>query len=238
MMKKHVFNSNKYCNNCGKHGHAQHECVLPIISIGVILYKIINGEVKYLMIRRKESFGYCDYVKNKSKNYNRTFLSNVIDEMTDCEKQFIKNKYDDILTQELLEKSTTSWCEPEWGFPKGRRNNGEKDLECGLREFQEETGFSVDDITLIENINPYEELFIGSNLKSYKQKYYLAYTESEYCENMTNYQKTEVSKIGWFSIEECNEIIRSYNCEKLRLINNIHETITNFESVNFTSKVI
>ena len=152
-MKKNIFNLSKYCNNCGKHGHTQHECVLPIISIGIILFRIINNEIQYLLIRRKETFGYCDYVKNKSKNYNRTFLKNVIDEMTIKEKEYIKSKFTDTLTQELIDTSETCWLEPEWGFPKGRRNNGEKDLDCGLREFQEETGYRLSDIQLIENIN-------------------------------------------------------------------------------------
>ena len=230
-MKRNSMNINKYCINCGKHGHTQFECVLPIISIGIVLFRIKDGVVQYLLIRRKETFGYCDYVKNRSKNYNRTFLKNVIDEMTDGEKEYIKSKYHDELTQELLNVSDTHWIEPEWGFPKGRRNNGEKDLECGLREFREETGFEIDRIQLIENINPYEELFIGSNLKSYKQKYYLAYTNDIHHDLVDGFQKSEVSKMGWFTIEECNKIIRPYNSEKIQLINNIHKTILNYQLI-------
>ena len=232
-MKKNSYNnSNRYCNNCGKYGHGQHECVLPIISIGIVLFRIKNKELQYLLIRRKETFGYCDYIKNKSKNYNRTFLKNVIDEMTNHEKNYIGEKFSDGLTQELLVSSDTSWNEPEWGFPKGRRNNGEKDLDCGIREFQEETGIDLNTISLIENINPYEELFIGSNLKSYKQKYYLAYTD-KINDDVDTFQKAEVSKMHWFNIDECNNIIRTYNSEKIRLINNIHNTILNYDLMKF-----
>ena len=236
-MKKNIINNNnnnnninKYCNNCGKIGHTQHECVLPIISIGIILFRIKDNNIQYLLIRRKESFGFCDFIKNKSKNYNRAFLSNVVDEMTLNEKEIIKNKCSDDLTNEIIKNSKTTWTEPEWGFPKGRRNNGEKDLDCGLREFQEETGYDLSDIQLIENINPYEELFIGSNLKSYKQKYYLAYTNNNK-DILDKYQKSEVSKIGWFNINDCKEIIRSYNSEKINLINNVHTTITNYQLI-------
>jgi 8-oxo-dGTP pyrophosphatase MutT (NUDIX family) len=232
-MKKNnnIVNNNKYCNNCGKYGHSHHECVLPIISIGIILYRIKNKLVEYLMIRRKETFGYCDYVKNRAKQFNnKAFLKNVIDEMTIDEKKFIRNKYNDELTNELIDQSSTSWTEPEWGFPKGRRNCGEKDLECGSREFQEETGFDLKDIKLIENLNAYEELFIGSNLKSYKQKYYLAYTNYHNDDVLDKFQKSEVSKMCWFTIDECNDNIRIYNCEKRNLINQVHETIVNYES--------
>jgi ADP-ribose pyrophosphatase YjhB (NUDIX family) len=232
-MKKNINNNNnnnKYCNNCGKIGHTQHECVLPIISIGVILFRIKNNIVEYLLIRRKESFGFCDFIKNKSKNYNKAFLSNVVDEMTLHEKEIIKRRCSDDLTNEIINNSKTMWTEPEWGFPKGRRNNGEKDLDCGLREFHEETGYELSDIELIENINPYEEIFIGSNLKSYKQKYYLAYTTNN-TDILDKYQQSEVSKIGWFNINDCRKIIRSYNSEKINLINNIHKTITNYQLI-------
>ena len=224
-------NHNKYCNNCGKIGHTQHECILPIISIGVILYRIKDNQVQYLLIRRKETFGYCDFMKNKTKNISETFLMNIIDEMTVDEKNHILQKYgDDEVTKHLVSNSKTVWNEPEWGFPKGRRNSGEKDLDCGLREFEEETGYKISQIQLVDNINPYEELFIGSNLKSYKQKYYLAYTSNN-DDILDKYQKSEVSKINWFSYDECLSTIRSYNSEKRNMIKNVHKTIANYELI-------
>ena len=75
----------------------------------------------------------------------------------------------------LIEMSTTNWTTPEWGFPKGRRNYLENDLSCGVREFKEETGLYEKNIKIIKNVIPYDEIFMGSNYKSYKHKYYLAY---------------------------------------------------------------
>ena len=46
----------------------------------------------------------------------------------------------------LINDSTTKWNEPEWEFPKGRRNQQEKDLDCAKREFEEETGYNIDSI--------------------------------------------------------------------------------------------
>ena len=43
---------------------------------------------------------------------------------------------------ELIKNNPTKWVEPEWGFPKGRRNPHESDLNCAIREFQEETNLS------------------------------------------------------------------------------------------------
>ena len=62
--------------------------------------------------------------------------------------------------------SKTQWKETEWEFPKGRRNYQEKDLDCALREFEEETGILRNNISVIENILPFEEIFIGTNHKS------------------------------------------------------------------------
>ena len=49
-------------------------------------------------------------------------------------------------------KASTTWDTPEWGFPKGRRNYQENDLTCGLREFEEETGYDKDNRYLLLKI--------------------------------------------------------------------------------------
>ena len=41
---------------------------------------------------------------------------------------------------------------PEWGFPKGRRNLKERDRECAVREFSEETGLTAEDYIIQEKI--------------------------------------------------------------------------------------
>jgi 8-oxo-dGTP pyrophosphatase MutT (NUDIX family) len=44
------------------------------------------------------------------------------------------------LVEECDQYPEWSWEEPEWGFPKGRRDTQESDWVCALREFKEETG--------------------------------------------------------------------------------------------------
>jgi 8-oxo-dGTP pyrophosphatase MutT (NUDIX family) len=131
----------------------------------------------------------------------------------------------------LIDGSTTTWDETEWEFPKGRRNFLEKDLDCAIREFEEETGFLKKDLTIIENVVPFEEIFIGSNHKSYKHKYFLAYMDTNKNvepETLCNYQQSEVSKIEWKSLEECLESIRPYNLEKKQLIININKVLQEY----------
>jgi 8-oxo-dGTP pyrophosphatase MutT (NUDIX family) len=128
---------------------------------------------------------------------------------------------------DIIKNSKTTWTETEWEFPKGRRNFQEKDLECALREFEEETGYSSKDIKIVDNLLPFEEIFIGSNHKSYKHKYFLAYM-NETIDILQSYQKTEVSKLEWKTIDECLESIRPYNLEKKQLITNINKVLQEY----------
>lgn len=120
------------------------------------------------------------------------------------------------------------WEEPEWGFPKGRRNYQEKDYDCALREMTEETGYPIHLVRNIKNILPFDENFLGSNYKSYKHKYYLMYMDYQQSLCVDKYDKSEVSMMKWKTYEECLESIRPYNLEKKRLMSNIEATLSKY----------
>ncbi len=251
------------CSNCGKIGHLFYQCKLPITSYGIILFRQNYTDIEYLMIRRKDSFGYIDFIRGKYSLNNIFQIQKCIDEMSLQEKQRIvtlsfeqlwselwgdnsvplyrseesssSKKFEslkagimiggqEISLQELVDKSTTTWNDQEWEFPKGRRNYKENDMECALREFEEETGMKRTDIQIVENIIPYEEYFIGSNFKSYKHKFYLAHTDVTTMD-MTKFQKTEVSKMQWMSLDTCLQHIRPYNLEKKTILSNINKML-------------
>ena len=134
--------------------------------------------------------------------------------------------------KDIVNISNTSWTETEWEFPKGRRNPREKDLDCALREFQEETGISQNKVTIIDNLLPFEEIFIGSNHKAYKHKYFLALFnnlhESNNHDELNNFQATEVSKLEWKTLDKCLESIRPYNLEKKEIIQNINKVLQEY----------
>jgi len=254
------------CNNCGKPGHMFHQCKLPITSYGIILFRPSTEGLQFLMIRRKDSFGYIDFIRGKYSPYNIHQLQTMVDEMSILEKERIlkepfeklwnqmwgnnsvsqfKNeelasskKFKQILEgitihnetftlKDIVDKSETNWIETEWEFPKGRRNSKEKDLDCAIREFEEETGISVSKIKIIENILPFEEIFIGTNHKSYKHKYFLAYINDTE-DYLDNFQISEVSKLEWKNIDKCLQDIRSYNLEKKELITNINKVLQEY----------
>lgn len=259
------------CNNCGKKGHLFHQCKLHITSHGIILFRKKNGIIQFLMIRRKDSFGYIDFIRGKYSPYNPEKILITINEMSNYEKNNIltlpfdelwckmwgntnkkntqykneeitsKKRFETITNgvivdnkeinlKQLVEMSSTNWQEPEWEFPKGRRNPNEKDVDCAIREFEEETGIHRKNIQIVDNIVPFEEVYIGSNHKSYKHKYFLAYYQDvdNKGDVLENFQDTEVSKIEWKTIEECLESIRPSNLEKRELIENINKVIQEY----------
>jgi len=129
----------------------------------------------------------------------------------------------------LIERSTTKWATPEWEFPKGRKNFQEKIVDCALREFSEETGYMPNDIKILENVSLFEEIFIGSNIKVYKHRYYLSILTGDKPTN--NFQSSEICSLDWKTYEECLESIRDYNVEKLDVIKNVNKLITNYDII-------
>ena len=270
---------NTFCNNCGKNGHVMHACKNPIISNGIIVYKECDegegeGEVHFLMIRRKDTLGFVEFIRGKYPVYNQAYVQRLIDEMTVDEKHRLqtqtfselwKNVWGDYLNSKyqneeavscdrfnmlksgirlnrnggshytlntLIANSSTQWTEAEWGFPKGRRNYQEKDIDCALREFSEETGYTQSRLTIIQNIIPYEEIFMGSNMKTYKHKYYVACMQCPNklpSESSPIFQKTEVSKMGWFTYDDCIARMRPYNLEKINILRNLNNALIEYQ---------
>ena len=132
----------------------------------------------------------------------------------------IDGEYTDIKT--LINKSTSSWNNPEWGFPKGRRNLKERDLDCAVREFEEETDISKDDIYVLKCIDPLNEDFIGSNKKIYRHIYYISKLINNIGEPSINKEKKiqmiEIGDIQWLTLSEALKKIRCYNKEKKNIL--------------------
>lgn len=245
------------CNNCGQNGHLIQRCKSPIVSYGVIVYDIESNKYLMICRSKSFGFIEFvsgDYSltnipqiqllidemsmeeKRKLLSYDFLYFWNDIWKKTVDEKSrekfyALKNGIitnNGIITLKMLiDQSSTKWTTPEWEFPKGRKNYQEKMLDCALREFAEETGYTSNDIKLIENVSPFEEIFIGSNIKVYKHKYYLAILKGKNPQN--KFQGSEISMIEWKTYDECLNSIRCYNVEKLEMFKNINTLISNHD---------
>ena len=261
--------NNQFCNNCGKNGHVYSKCNKPITSVGVIAFNKYGNTNKFLLICRKDTLGYVEFLRGKYPLYNKEYIQNIINEMTVQEKANLLTKDFDTLWKDLwgnfcgiqyrseeknsrekfksikegvhlfddnyfnleslIQNSNTSWTEPEWGFPKVRRKYQESDIGCALREFSEETGIQKNNILLVKNFIPFDEIFTGSNYKSYKHRYFLAY--SKYKEE-NKFQKSEVSKLKWMTLDEAIKAIRPYNLERIDLLKNIDKVLHKYSLIS------
>ena len=255
-----------YCYNCGNQGHIYKNCHYPIISLGVIGYLYNKNIIKLLMIRRKDSIGYTDFIRGK---YNLTIKSllNIINIMTEDEKKkildcdfkklwidlwiyksnrfeneynqafnknlnllkngIIDNNNNTLLLKDIIKLSDKKYTELEWGFPKGKRNKNEKDMDVALREFREETNIDKEYYNLI-NIKPLVEDYIGTDLKKYRHIYYLAKLNNNTpieLDNKNNYQKTEISKIKLLDLNSAISLIRPYNKERIDIVKSVLKVI-------------
>jgi len=263
--------NNLYCGNCGKYGHVYRKCLAPIISTGIIIFKKESDIIKYLLVRRKDTLGFVEFMRGKYNLENIEYINKLFKIMTYTERQLIikydfdylwnklwmkqdnkqyHNEYDSskhkfnnlkdgiynnnslISLDTLNTHNKLLWYEPEWGFPKGRRNLKENNRDCAIREFEEESGISHDEYTIIYQIEPLEELFSGSNNIRYKHIYYVAMAKDTINNNFTidkyNFnQVSEISNIKWHSFKECIDTIRTYNIEKKNVLEKLNKILTN-----------
>jgi 8-oxo-dGTP pyrophosphatase MutT (NUDIX family) len=273
------------CKNCGIPGHLLNQCKFPITSVGIIALRNIPNTNQYqiLMIRRKDTMSYVDFLRGKYPLHDHEYLLNMLHQMTMDEKQRLltqpfhdlwnqlwnitppqetpilipdqswmtttnnnNNKYklEEMTASEkmkhLLQTNTLQtlidqsnnhadmpvFYEPEWGWPKGKREYGESDFQCANREFSEESGYLQENLLFIHNVIPLEEYFTSSNYKSYKHRYFLVFMDYENTLNMDNYQKTEVGKMEWKTITECLSCVRYYNVERIKILRQIQSILS------------
>ena len=126
-----------------------------------------------------------------------------------------------ISIENLTKNIDRPWKETEWGLPKGRRNIKENDYDAAKREFIEETGVNDDNFNILSNIPTFIEQYEGTDNIKYKHIYYLAKANNDIKLNLdknSRHQITEISNLGFFELEECQELIRDYYVEKKKIL--------------------
>lgn len=130
--------------------------------------------------------------------------------------------------------------EPEWGLPKGRRDNKETDLQCAIREFQEETQITGNELTIYKNILPLEEVYVGNNGVRYRHVYFIGELKGditanseELISNQTNndgygfVKNPEIGGVRLFSQVDALGILREHCVEKKKILQKAFYIINN-----------
>lgn len=148
---------NIFCVNCGEKGHVVKDCCGPITSFGIIAFKKVNNEyeekydtndilknilktehfnikekypkIKYLMIQRKDTMGYIDFVRGKYDNrqgfedikYKK--INVCLEEMTKKEKETLLTKDFDFIWNNLWVNHDSRCYKNEYELAKRKFNN-------------------------------------------------------------------------------------------------------------------
>jgi len=266
--EKNIFKM-QCCRNCGLNGHIYKNCPHPIISFGIICYKIdANGEVKYLMIQRKDSLSFMEFVRGKYEINNIDYIKKLLSNMTISERNMILNsKFEDIwnyvwnqgdssiknnkefinskvkflilndtnFLRNYITSINSIYNEQEWGFPKGRRKMRETDMDCAIREFYEETRITKDNLDIIADIIPFEEIFFGTNGIMYKHLYYIAKLNNPSVNIKIDMdcleQVREIRAIKWYNYNDVISHIKVYNAERIELFKFANKKIIEYEKL-------
>jgi 8-oxo-dGTP pyrophosphatase MutT (NUDIX family) len=133
----------------------------------------------------------------------------------------------------MIAQFPSPYKDTEWGFPKGTRARGETDVECGIREFLEETNISRDSYDLKETIS-FTETFRGTNNVEYRHIYFVALLKDSRGINLkqklTPMQSKEVAAVDWKTLSECKSIIRPHYTERKALMTEVEKFVSNYQS--------
>jgi len=254
-----------YCNNCGDKGHVFRSCSEPVISCGILFLRgsyeplILPVEpktVSVLMVRRKDSMSYMEFIRGKYDPNDIAYLKTQISNMTISEQKLLvtesfeslwaklwgskrdmgspeydaaQSKFNSVDCKKIIAEVPSKFVEPEWGFPKGRRMRGETNVQCAVREFFEETNIPEDAYQINEKL-VFTEIFIGTNNIQYKHIYFVALLKDSklinLAQKLTVAQRREISNIAWKTLSESKQITRPHYSERKKLLTDLERTVS------------
>jgi 8-oxo-dGTP pyrophosphatase MutT (NUDIX family) len=180
------------------------------------------------------------WVNNTESRSYRNEYKFSLKRFENIKKGVINEKGLHIKLDDLIYNSTTQYNDLEWGFPKGRRNREETDLNCAIREFSEETNYQRNEYQIIEDIQPFDEEFIGTNSTAYRYVYYICHCKSKRDAEIDFNNKNQISEIGnlgWFDYQEAKELISDTCIRRVNVLTKLDTVLKNKYSLNKKGKV-
>lgn len=258
----------KIINNKEEEEYDTNDYLKNLISSRRLYFNYTNNiypKLKFLMIQRKDTMGYIDFLRGKYETEKEIKI--FVDEMTEEEKKSLlndtfdnnwdklwvnhnsnlykneymkaKEKFEKLDIEQLVGNSMTKYNFQEFSFPKGRRNIKETNINCAEREFYEETGYTSENYDFLYNYPTIHEDFIGTNGVRYRHIYYIVKMKNKITPPKLDFnniiQLGEVRNIGWFSFNECMNLIRPYDVAKKGVIRKIFTDISNMNNKFYCS---
>ncbi len=234
-----------------------------IVMNNIHKFKEYNDLISFMLVNRRHSLNYIDFIRGKYNINNINEINTMCSYMSTDEISLIKTddfnnlwknlwlknaykkkyleemnlskiKFNHLKKMGLLDNIKSEYLSTEWEIPKGRKNSNETNLQCAIREFNEETSLTLNDYNIISCLDPIHDLFIGTNNKEYKHIFYTSVLNIDKDDNeYINFKNNEIDKIKWCKWSDLTEIIRPYNSNKINILTNIFLFILNIcESEN------
>ena len=202
-------------------------------SYGCILYTIVNNELYWLFMKRRDTIALIYLLKMASHLKPFTFWY-YISKISPTERFLLQNYHTKDLVQEFSINKAPSHkkkihdnivvikenligqnirtSESEWEFPKGRSMDGESFIETAKRELIEETALATSHIS--EKVySTITENYIGLNRLPYKNIFYVlryikpTIIKKKYDNNIRGCSIShESSDIKWISMNELKQL--------------------------------
>jgi 8-oxo-dGTP pyrophosphatase MutT (NUDIX family) len=251
--RKYRSDKNIVCINCKDAGHTFKTCKKPITSYGVLCVKKNGENLEFLLVQRKDTIGYVDFLRGKYTSLDNCKI--LLEEMTYKEHLKITNNTFDMLWEELWITKTcktykneyvfakakfemldisrmidkTMYIDTEYDIPKGRPCNNEKIRDSAVREFMEETGYKHNEFVILDKLNTISETFLGSNGVWYKHVYYYAVLVTDRISNIGDHplQCREIKGMMWGDFKKCVNAFRLYDKTKRSIFYRARKDIQN-----------
>jgi len=223
-------------------------------SYGIILYKKESSHISYLLCQRRYTNEYVLFISGKYSLYQ---LFDLFSLMSDKEKLNLKTftfhelwidlfshlknysgakyKFENILPYiDNIMNLTSSVCQNEWVLPKGKMMSNESNLQTAQREFKEEIGVDISNLTPT-HYYPFKEIICGSDGNKFISFYFLVEWKQDkfFCEPTLKRLNEitlneEIKYFHWFQIsnqdfdEEFQKLSQSVIDERVNILYNAH----------------
>ena len=210
-------------------------------SYGIILIRINNytSTPEYLMVCRKSTYCYVDFILGKYDEKNIDYIKFMIKNMTYSERisistksfedlwldlyynsrnpsgafyEYVSGKFYKIRDTFILYNTSLSciYKYPEWGFPKGRPNQNEDPFDCARRELFEETRIFHTNYKIIKNIMPFEERYVGTNGHGYRNVFFIAKGNKNCIGHLDKSNTAQAREIGFIKWFKYEDAIKQF----------------------------